>query len=203
MNVQWESIPYSSPVTTMTVTKLKSKMKVLSLSDTTRVQSSREFIRWIFINRRQLLSYWKHITHSRRMFVLESGSLSHWMTWQTTSCPVPFTQCMSSENAVVSPENVQVWVRLQNTVVRLVNNRTVCECNHIKDSNTGLTTIFCCCVNVAIKCSPWCRSKPVRPPFIVRTHITMFLFESESCSHVQKRSKEIGKIIHVTSGVQL
>ncbi len=32
-----------------------------------------------------------------------------------------------------------------------VNNRTVCERNRIKDSNTGLTTVFCCCVNVAYK----------------------------------------------------
>ncbi len=55
-----------------------------------------------------------------------------------------------SENAVVSPENLRVWVRLQNAVVTPVNNHTLCEHNHIKDSNTGLTTVFCCCVNVAI-----------------------------------------------------
>jgi len=29
------------------------------------------------------------------------------------------------------------------------NNRAMSDCNHIKDSNTGLATVFCCCVNVA------------------------------------------------------
>ncbi len=61
MNVQQESSPYSLPVTIATVTKVKSKLatciklKVLSLSDTTRVQSSRKIFRQIFINQQQLL----------------------------------------------------------------------------------------------------------------------------------------------------
>ncbi len=56
MNVQWESSPYFLPVNIATVTKVKSKMatsiklKVLSLSDMTRVQSSCEFFHQIFIN---------------------------------------------------------------------------------------------------------------------------------------------------------
>ncbi len=59
---------------------------------------------------------------------------------------------------------------------------------------------------------PWCRSKPVRPPFIVGTQIKMFLFESESSQTLHRQqhswnvpmsrnvaSKKIGKMIHVTS----
>ncbi len=57
--------------------------------------------------------------------------------------------CVRLQNAVVSPENLQVCVRLQNAVATPINNRTACERNRIKDSNTGLTTVFCCCVNVA------------------------------------------------------
>ncbi len=32
---------------------------------------------------------------------------------------------------------------------QLYNNVTVCERNHIKYSNTGFTTVFCCGVNMA------------------------------------------------------
>ncbi len=65
-----------------------------------------------------------------------------------------------------------------------------------------------------INYSPSCRSKLVRPSFIFGTQIKIFLMNSESSlilfiDHkvsymikAQKRSKEIVKIIHVTSVVQ-
>ncbi len=59
-------------------------------------------------------------------------ALSDFMTWQTISCPALFRS--HRENAVVSPENLRVWVRFQNAVVTPVNIRTVCERNRIKDS---------------------------------------------------------------------
>ncbi len=74
-------------------------------------------------------------------------ALSDFMTWQTISCPALFRS--HRENAVVSPENVRVWVRFQNAVVTPVNIRTVCERNRIKDSYR-IETVFCSCVNVAI-----------------------------------------------------
>ncbi len=67
------------------------------------------------------------------------------LLYRCESRNVPFTQCVCSKNAVVSPKNLRVWVRLQNTVVTPVNNLTVCEHNRI---NTWLITVFCCCVNV-------------------------------------------------------
>ncbi len=199
MNVQQESCPYSLPVTVATVTKVISKMamsiklKVFSLiSDTTRVQSSRDFFRQIFINRRQLLyligeqsvqntkvveekligsktfrwhtahfsitlSYpnhtWKHATHSRHTFVQQSGSLLHYMMWRTTSCPVLFRS-----HSACFPR-MWLWVlkihrcefgyrmRLSRPLITVLCVNVLC--NRIKDSSTGLTTVFCCCVNVA------------------------------------------------------
>ncbi len=55
---------------------------------------------------------------------------------------------------------------------------------------------------------PPCRSKPVKALFVFRTQIKIFLMHSDppidsnviNTINVQKCSKEIGKIIHVTSG---
>ncbi len=117
ITMQRESSPYSLPVTIATVTKVISKMvmsiklKVLSLTYTTGVQSSHEFIRQIFINRQQLLylggegSVWvtrKTQNWCERLWWRKNWldlklsddtpliSSSHCMTWQTTSCPVLF-----------------------------------------------------------------------------------------------------------------
>ncbi len=57
---------------------------------------------------------------------------------------------------------------------------------------------------------PSCRFKPVRPPFIFRTQFLYSIRElwpsidskGPYTIKVQKHSKEIGKIIHVSSGVQ-
>ncbi len=64
-----------------------------------------------------------------------------------------------------------------------------------------------------INYSPSCRSKPLRPSFIFRTQIRIVLMKSESfltlhrekgSYHVQgpEGSKDIDKIVHVTSVVQ-
>ncbi len=87
-------------------------------------------------------------------------ALSH---WQTTSCPVLFhsTQRMCSENAVCESWKC-TGVSSVTECGCYVNNHTVCEHNRIKDSKTGLTTIFYCCVNMAIMFHPlvwrwgWC-----------------------------------------------
>ncbi len=68
--------------------------------------------------------------------------------------------------------------------------------------------------NSVINYSPSCRSKPIRPSFIFGTQIKSILMKSESflTLHIdgngtttfkaQKRSKDIIKIVHVTSVVQ-
>ncbi len=65
--------------------------------------------------------------------------------------------------------------------------------------------------NSVINYSPSCRSKPIRPSFIFRTQIKMFLMKSESfltlhrqqCNwNVSRLRSEIVKIGHVTSVVQ-
>ncbi len=63
------------------------------------------------------------LTDSSFYIWIESGASSR----------VGFTQRGFSMNAVASPENLQVWVRLQNPVVTPVNNRTVCKRNCIKN----------------------------------------------------------------------
>ncbi len=54
--------------------------------------------------------------------------------------------------------------------------------------------------------SPSCRSKPVRPSFIFGTQIKIFLIKSESNAtdtlKAQEGSKDIVKIVHLTSVVQ-
>ncbi len=67
--------------------------------------------------------------------------------------------------------------------------------------------------NSVINYSPSCRSKPVRPSFIFITQMKIFWWIPRALwppidrnvinmINVQKHSKEISKIIHVTSGVQ-
>jgi len=126
------------------------KLKVLSLFDMTRVQSSRipfvksllidssfyiwlesgafeshaeyktdgsgsggkltgfKMFRWHAANFSITVSYrkhtWKHVTHGRHAFVWQSGTLSHCMTSQTTSCPVQFR----SHSACVA--RTRLWV---------------------------------------------------------------------------------------------
>ncbi len=60
--------------------------------------------------------------------------------------------------------------------------------------------------------SPLCHSKPVRPLFIFKTQIKIFFMKSDSSLTLhrqqeyyhgeEKHSKEIVKIVHVTSVVQ-
>ncbi len=57
-----------------------------------------------------------------------------------------------------------------------VNNRTMCKRNRIKDLNTGLRTVFCCCENVAINYYKgskwglllWCQRKNLKEPLVKR-----------------------------------
>ncbi len=69
-------------------------------------------------------------------------------------------------------------------------------------------------MKIVIIYSPWCLSKPVRPLFIVGTQIKIFLMKSESSDppidskgpymvKVQKSTKMIEKVVHVTSVCQL
>ncbi len=64
-------------------------------------------------------------------------------------------------------------------------------------------------MEIVINYSPSCRSKAVRPSFIFETQFKIFLIKSKksyskvtTTIKVQKRSKDISKIVHVTSGVQ-
>ncbi len=54
-------------------------------------------------------------------------------------------------------------------------------------------------INSVINYSPSCRSKPVRPLFIFGTQRPCIDSKRPYTIMVQKRSKEIGEIIHVTS----
>ncbi len=70
-------------------------------------------------------------------------------------------------------------------------------------------------MQIGINCSPSSRLKHVRPSFIFGPQLTIFLIKSESfltlhtdsnattMFKAQKGSKDIAKIVHVTSVVQL
>ncbi len=187
MNVQRESSPYSSQLTIATVTKVKSKMapsiklKVLSFSDTTRIQSSRKFLRQIFINRQQLLNLggewnrtqnWspgRKLTGSKNFQMTHSSFLRlKWLKPHMKICNMrlcsreaPSCAVWRDRQLVVQSCSVHTAHVFQecgcdssqftgvNSVITPGKKLTVCERNRITDSNTGLTTVFCCCVNVA------------------------------------------------------
>lgn len=116
------------------------KLKVLSLSDTTRIQSSCACIHQIFIKRQQLLYIGREWSILKTDESSSGGEKRLDLNLQMTHSshlhhckpPKPHMKPATHRRQL---SHCMTW---QTTSVYTVN-----------DSNTGLTTGFCCCVNTA------------------------------------------------------